>query len=86
MTNFTPDEEKTITQLSQKLRLTVSQNRISKTYIYEISRREKIGATEILARTDKTDRKVFIQSLFEQRYPETSRLINNGEWQLCNRP
>ena len=86
MANFTPDEEKTIAQLSRKLRLTFSQNRISQTYIYEISRREKISMAEILARTDKTDRNGFMQSLFEQRYPETSQLINHGEWQLCNRP
>jgi len=84
MPELTPDDEKTLAQLSKKLRLTFSQNRISKTYIYEISRREKISTEEILADTDRTDRKAFVQSLFERRFPETSRLIRNGEWRLCH--
>ena len=84
MTKFTPAEEEAITQLGRKLRLTFSQARISKTYIYEITRREKVSAAEILAATDQTNRKVFLQSLFDRRYPETSQLIKNGEWQLCS--
>ena len=83
ISRFTPVEEKTITQLVQKLRLTFSQNKLSKTYIYEISRREKISVAEILAGTVQTDRKAFMQSLFEQRFPETSQLMRNGEWQPC---
>lgn len=83
MLNFTPAEEKTIDELCRKLRLTFSQSRIGKTYLYEICRRENISPAEILARVDQTDRKVFMQSLFERRFPETSRLIKNGEWQIC---
>jgi len=85
MPDFTPAAEKTIAQLSRKLRLTFSQNRLSKTYIYEIGRREKIRTEEILARTNQTDRQAFMQSLFDQRFPEASRLIKNGDWQLCGR-
>jgi len=84
MPDLTPAAEKTLTQLCQKLRLTFSQNRISKTYLYEISRREKLSAEEILADAAQTDRRAFVQSLFERRFPETSQLIKNGEWRLCH--
>jgi len=67
-------------QIFADLRLTFSQRRIAGMYIYEIGCRENIGEAEILAQTDQTERKQFLQSLFARRFPETSRLIENGEW------
>ncbi|MDR2432123.1 MAG: hypothetical protein LBD99_07740 [Candidatus Margulisbacteria bacterium] len=68
--------------ICQKLRLTYSQRRISRTYIYEIGRRENLSAEHILAGTDQTSRQAFMRSLFSQRFPETSRLIKDGQWRL----
>ncbi|MDR1323926.1 MAG: hypothetical protein LBK68_05760 [Candidatus Margulisbacteria bacterium] len=83
MSKFATAEEELVGEISAKLRLTYSQRRISQTYIYEITRRENLSAAEILARTTQANRKVFLQSLFEQRFPEASLLIKNGEWQPC---
>ncbi|MDR1114203.1 MAG: hypothetical protein LBL50_03840 [Candidatus Margulisbacteria bacterium] len=83
MSKFTAAEEELLKKISAELRLTYSQRRISRTYIYEITRRENISAAEVLARTTQVNRKVFLQSLFEQRFPEASLLIKNGEWQPC---
>jgi hypothetical protein len=83
MSKFPPAAENLLTKISAELRLTYSQRRISRTYIYEITRRENIAVEEILHRTNQANRKVFLQSLFAQRFPETSLLIKNGEWQPC---
>ncbi|MDR1453615.1 MAG: hypothetical protein LBJ25_06560 [Candidatus Margulisbacteria bacterium] len=85
MSKFSAAAENLLTETSARLRLTYAQRRISRTYIYEITRRENITAQEILQRTKQTNRKIFMQSLFEQRFPETSLLIKKGEWQLCVR-
>jgi hypothetical protein len=83
MSKFTAAEEEFLKKISAELRLTYAQRRISRTYIYEITRRENISVPEVLARTVQTNRKVFLQSLFEQRFPEASTLIKAGEWQPC---
>jgi hypothetical protein len=81
MSKFPPAAESLLEKINAKLRLTYAQRRISRTYIYEITRRENIAAPEVLRRTNQTNRKVFLQSLFAQRFPEASALIKAGEWQ-----
>jgi hypothetical protein len=80
MSKFTAAGEELLEKISAELRLTYSQRRISRTYLYEITRRENITVDEVLRRTDRVNRKVFLQSLFAQRFPEASLLIKNGEW------
>ena len=67
-------------QVFADLRLTFSQRRIAGMYVYEIGRRENLDEAEILAQTVQTGRKQFLQSLFERRFPETSRLIKDVAW------
>ncbi|MDR1997856.1 MAG: hypothetical protein LBQ83_06005 [Candidatus Margulisbacteria bacterium] len=85
MSRFTPAEEALLDRLSGQLRLTYSQRRLSRTYLYEITRRENISATAVLDSVDQTNRRVFMQSLFARRFPEASQLMQNGEWQPCGR-
>jgi hypothetical protein len=81
MSKFSATVENLLEEISAKLRLTYSQRRISRTYLYEITRRENISAAAALAGTEQTNRQVFMRSLFARRFPEASLLMKNGEWQ-----
>lgn len=92
---FSQEQQTKLQQLSAKLNLSFSNNKLFLTYIYEILRREssldfhtlikELNISAILESKNiqgKNKGKTVLDILFARRFPETTELIKNGEFNV----